>query len=308
MSKRLTPSHTVIKPVQFLALTTKAVTHLIFCNKSLDNSQTTKSFLDIAHQSAPLVLRRKRGTFQILAHSSHDPSGQRQKHKNKQSQLPAQHQHHAQTADDHYRVFNNHVKRHHQRIFNLRHIACHTSHHIALTLACEKTNGQRHYLRIHEITYISDYSRTHRNNEISAQIRRAALQSGHDYQNHSQTYKRIHRPVLLHGLLHIIIKIIESHFLKRAGIGRHKYIVTLPDTEQYLKDRYYQSKRKKSKKHGEEIKRHVQKYILFVRRQKSPHYLQEFFHNDANLHIFTHSSKNGCILRCHMVHLMLINS
>ena len=170
-------------PKRFVAFL-KTVLYLRLRIESLDNTQATQRLLYLTHQIPPLLLSLERFPFQLLSDRSHHISGERQQDEDKKRQLPADGDHPDQVDQDQDRVFEEHIKRTHDRSLDLVHISRNACDYIPLPLFREKAQREFRYLAVDLIADVADDTRTDRDHRIKSHIHRPDLQeSRHDQEN-----------------------------------------------------------------------------------------------------------------------------
>ena len=251
----------------------------MFRIECLDNAQAAECLLDGRHQRAPLLLSHERRALQPLAYAPHHESSHWQQHKHKNRQLPTNHNHHAKTHDNHYRILEHHIERRHNGVFHLSHVARHTRHNVALALAREEADGKAQNLVVDKIADVAHDSRTNRNQEIEAEICGAGLECGHHHECHSEKHQGDRRTEMNFAIICRIVEIIDCHVLKRAACPVHIVIDhPLAAHKEHLENRDYQCKGEKRQKRRQDIEENVEKQIFLVWRHKAAQYFKEFFH------------------------------
>ncbi len=85
--------------------------HFSFRIERLDDPQTPERLLHLRHRVAPLFLRLKRVSLELLSQRPHSPGHRRHHEQREQRQLPAREQQRPEIEQNQNRVLDEHVQR-----------------------------------------------------------------------------------------------------------------------------------------------------------------------------------------------------
>ena len=135
--------------------------------------------------------------------------------------MPRNKQHRGEIGYNQYRVLEKHIKRRHDGVFHLQHIAAHTGNNIALALFGEEAQRQGCYLLVQLVTNVAHHACADGHDASRGEEIRACLQHGRYGQKQSDEQQCGRGAIVGYQSVDIIVQVVHQHLLNVAPVPCH---------------------------------------------------------------------------------------
>ena len=135
--------------------------HFFLSIKRLDDAQTAKSLLHLAHRVAPERLCLDGLLLKFPAYKAHEPPKDRYENDSKKRQLPRCENECYEVGEDKNGVLEEHVKTCHDGVLYLLNVSAHSCNDVSLAFLAEESERQRCDFLVQLVANVAHHSRSY---------------------------------------------------------------------------------------------------------------------------------------------------